>query len=488
MSSSATGGALVFNASSFLQRGANGLDILNPTIFKNNLGINTGVLTAGNGLTGAAFNASANSTFAINASQDGATASSSNTFVVQYDLNGNVTANAVTCSNLTLGSFTTSPVIKLGGSATLTGYSGGAGNLLISSTSSGVIGITSPNGSISQSAVNSLEVFATGYKQITTGTRTSVSLYTGSVAPYALTVNSGLYSNGKLNVVGGANVDTLNATTSFITPLANIASLVSNTASFVALTATNATINSVLNAINYITTPTLYTSNAVVIQPPTAFRGTPSALALNDQSISALVKLGISAPSINITSTTSTTANLTQYSTATSALSVVGGLLCSLASTYGAASNALTVTGGAVIDNLNIGTITSTGLCRFPATPSFSYICTTTGGSGVCPLTQACAAVGMDTSSVSSGQIKILTAGRYYVTWEVIGFSGTVSNYLNLCIYRGGGFYSYVFGSVISYPGTFVAYLDLLAGDGLVCNIVGAVTVQRCAISGRFIS
>ena len=271
MSSSATGGSLVFNASSFLQRGANGLDILNPTIFKNNLGINTGVLTAGNGLTGAAFNASANSTFAINASQDGATASSANTFVVQYDTNGNVVSNTMTCSNLTIGSFTTSPVIKLGGTATIQGYAGGAGNLLISSTSSGVIGINSPNGSISQSAVNSLEVFATGYKQITSGTGTSVSLYTGSTAPYALTVNSGLFSNGKLNVVGGANVDVLNATTSFITPLANIVSLVSNTASFAALTATNATISSVLNAINYITTPTLYTSNAVVISHPPPF-------------------------------------------------------------------------------------------------------------------------------------------------------------------------------------------------------------------------
>ena len=489
MSSSATGGSLVFNASSFLQRGANGLDILNPTIFKNNLGINTGVLTAGNGLTGAAFNASANSTFAINASQDGATASSANTLICQYDTNGNVVSNTMTCSNLTIGSFTTSPVIKLGGSATLTGYAGGAGNLLISSTSSGVIGITSPNGSISQSAVNSLEVFATGYKQITSGTGTSVSLYTGSTAPYALTVNSGLFSNGKLNVVGGANVDVLNATTSFLTPLANIVSLISNTASVTGLlTATNATISSVLNAINYITTPTLYTSNAVVIQPPTPFHGTPSALALNDTSIAALVKLGISAPTITITSTTGTTSNLTQYSTATTALNVVGGLLCSLASGYGAASNALTVTGGAVIDNLNIGTITSTGLCRFPATPSFSYVCTTTGGSGVCPLTQACAAISMDTSSVSSGQIKILTPGRYFFIWEVSGFSGTTSNYLNAVIYRGGGFYSYIFGSVVYYPGSFTTYLDLLAGDGLVVNIVGSVTVQRCAISGRFVS
>ena len=252
--SSVNGTNLVFTANSFLSRGNNLADILNPAIARANLGLNSGSLTPGNGLVGPVYTGSSNTSMSVNVSQDGATASSANTFICQYDTNGNVTANTATCSNLTLGSFTTSPIIKLGGTATLQGYSGGAGNLLINSTSSGVIGINSPNGSISQSAVNSLEVFATGYKQITTGTGTSVSLYTGSVAPYALTVNSGLYSNGKLNVVGGANVDTLNATTSFITPLANIVSLVSNTASFAALTATNATISSVLNAINYITT------------------------------------------------------------------------------------------------------------------------------------------------------------------------------------------------------------------------------------------
>ena len=156
---------------------------------------------------------------------------------MQYDVNGNVTANTATCSNLTLGSFTTSPIIKLGGTATLTGYSGGGGNLLISSTSSGVIGINSPNGSISQSAVNGIEVYATGYKQITTNTGTAINLYTGSIAPYSLQVNSGLNSNGKFTCTGGANVDTLIATTSITTPNLTATNLNSSSATLTNLVA-----------------------------------------------------------------------------------------------------------------------------------------------------------------------------------------------------------------------------------------------------------
>lgn len=152
------------------------------------------------------------------------------------------------------------------------------------------------------------------------------------------------------------------------------------------------------------------------------------------------------------------------------------------------ASYAVQVSNNALIDNLSVGTITSTGLCKFPATPSSSVICTT-GSSGVCPMTQGCTPIGFDVSLLASGQLKIITAGRYFVTWDVLGFTnGTTSNYLNAVIYRGGGFNSYIFGSVINYAGTFTAFLDLLAGDGLVVNITGSVTVQRCALSARFVS
>ena len=457
----------MFTANSFLSRGNNLSDILNPTIARANLGIGSGILTPGTGLTGAAYNASNNTTFSVNVSQDGATASTANTFVVQYDVNGNVTANTATCSNLTLGSFITSPIIKVGGTGTIQGYAGGAGNLLISSTSSGVIGLNSPNGSISQSAINGFEVYATGYKNITTNTGTAIRLYTGSTAPYSLQVNSGLNSNGKFTCTGGANIDVLTATTSFLTPLANITSLVSAASTITALTATNATISSVLNAINYITTPTLYTSNAVVIQPPTAFRGTPSALALNDQSISALVKMGLSAPSITINSTTGCTANLTQYSTATSALNVVGGLLCSLASGYGAASNALTVTGGAVIDSIN-------SVFRQPALPNFcvsipSPQIYTTGvmTANISP------PVGFTFAS-SFGYINFLTTGRYKISVDCNGFTGSsqASFSVQLVAYSGGTPLAptYPVGQFITASGSYTALFDATAGQTININ------------------
>ena len=74
MSSSATGGALVFNSASYLLRGANGLDIADKNLFKMNLGINFSSLTFGNGLIAGNYNASVPITLNANVSQNGYTA------------------------------------------------------------------------------------------------------------------------------------------------------------------------------------------------------------------------------------------------------------------------------------------------------------------------------------------------------------------------------------------------------------------------------
>ena len=206
--SSTTGGALVYNASAMLLRGANLSDLLNPAIARQNLGISSGTLTPSTGLIGAVFNGSSNTTISVNASTDGLTASTSNNFVAQFDSSGSLSANSLTASNVILGSFTTSPKITLGGTGSIQCYAGGAGALLINSTSSGVVGINSNSGSIAMTAMSGQELYATGTKTITAGSGTTVNLYTGSVAPYSLIVNGGINSNGRLTVAGGATTDT----------------------------------------------------------------------------------------------------------------------------------------------------------------------------------------------------------------------------------------------------------------------------------------
>ena len=491
MASSAQGGSLVFNYSSMLQRGANLADILNPSLARQNLGIASGTLTPGVGLAGPSFNASSNSSIAVNASTDGVTASTSNNFITQFDSTGGLSANTVTASNLTLGSFTNSPIIKLGGSATLQGYSGGAGNLLINSTSSGVIGLNIPAGAISMSALNGLELYPTGSKVLTAGTGTTINLYTGSVSPYALTVNGGVNSNGKLNVLGGANVDTLTATTSLTTPVANITILTSTTSTTGNASAGNVTVSSNLSASN-ITSNTMYVSNAIVIQTALV-RANPTTISptsiLTNTGFSCQTQMLLSAPTVAQTSTTGSSINLTALASAAQALTVSGGLLCNLATGFGVASNALTVVGGLVVDSIN-------SVFRQPALPSFTYsVVPPNGIAGQtinCPLVQwyvTTPPIGFDVSQANSGKVTFNYAGRYHLTLCVLNLSGT-SNWINCNINREGYIYS-LFGfngNTITASGSYTQVFDVLIGDFFQMSTFGFCGFDRLSITAHMIS
>jgi len=482
MASSAQGGSLVFNYSSMLQRGANLADILNPSLARQNLGIASGTLTPGVGLTGPVFSGAVSSNIAVNASQDGFTSSTSNTLIAQYDLNGNLTANTVTASNVILGSFTNSPKITLGGTGSIQCYAGGAGNLLISSTSSGVIGINSPNGSISQSAVNGLELFATGTKTITAGSGTTIQLYTGSLSPYALTVNGGVNSNGKLTVLGGATTDTLSATTSITSPVANITALTSTTETTGLLTATNASISSTLTSQSTLIANTIFTSNTITVQPPTPFHGTPTATVISNNGMACLTQMLLSAPTVAQTSTSGSSINLTGGTIATQALTVSGGLLCNLTSGFGLASNALTVVGGLLVDSVN-------SVFRQPALPNF---CVTI------PSPQNFT-TGVMTSNISSpvgftfasnfGYINFLNTGRYRLSIDCNGFTGSSQcNFsVQLVAYSNGTPLtpSYPVGQFITASGSYTCLFDATAGMTL--NINTTATAQIPCVFTRFV-
>ena len=205
--------------------------------------------------------------------------------------------------------------------------------MLINSTSSGVIGLNSSAGSISMSALSGQELYATGSKIITAGTGVTVNLYTGSTSPYALIVNGGLNSAGKINCTGGLTADVLNS------PSANLTTITATTATTGNLNATSATITS-LNSSSLTSTNVSATSSLLV----------GGVTSLNSQGVSGTTALKVTAPSVAQVSTTGSSVALALGSSAIQALTVSSGLLCNLTSGYGLASNALTVTGGAVID------------------------------------------------------------------------------------------------------------------------------------------
>ena len=461
----------MYNASAMLLRGANLSDILNPTIARQNLGISTGTLTPGIGLTGGLYNGVANSSIAVNASLDGLTASTSNTMIAQYDVAGSLTANALTASNLTLGSFTTSPLLKIGGTGTIQCSSGGAGNLLINSTSSGVIGINSNAGAISMSALSGQELYATGSKTITAGTGTTVNLYTGSFAQYALIVNGGLNSIGRINCTGGLTADVLTS------PTANLITITATTATTGNLNATNATLTSLTS--NSVTSTNVAVTTALLVGGVTT---------LNSQGVSGTTALKVTAPSVVQVSTTGSSVALALGSSAVQALTVSSGLLCNLTSGYGLASNALTVTGGAVIDVVS-------NVPRFPQYPSFAYQVITPNGAGSqtinCPLIQyyVTPPIGIDPTNISNGKITFDYTGRYMFTLNLNNLSGT-GNWVNCYINRVGAIYNLfgTQGSTIQLSGSFTTVFDIQVGDFIQLSTYGVCSFDRLAITGYMIS
>ena len=134
MSSSATGGLLVQNYNTFLQRGLNGADIADPGTFRTNLGVTgqtAGVLTFANGLSGGSWTSSGAGTVSVNASTNGTSLNVGTGYVAQYDTGGNLNSvNTTHTGNLTvMGASTLQGFTTFGGSINI------GGNMTVSTAS-----------------------------------------------------------------------------------------------------------------------------------------------------------------------------------------------------------------------------------------------------------------------------------------------------------------------------------------------------------------
>ena len=473
MSSSATGGALVFNSSSYLLRGANGLDIQNPSLFKSNLGINFSPLTFGSGLIAGTYNASVPITLNANVSQNGYTSSSSQNYITQYSTTG-----GLTCNNISVGTTALTATLNLGGNGVFTCNPNANGALSMSYNGSGSFGMLAQYGSLSLSAINCVELYATGYKQITSGTGTIIQTYTGSTSNSLNIVGNtwisqNLLLGGTLSLNGATPIFGLNATGGF--GIDNIVCSSAISASTIA-------------AVSSITAPNIILSGAG------AFSGnvignviTSNILTSNTLNVS-----NLKSTFFTTTTTNGALINVISGSTSSNALVVSGGLYANVVSGFGSTSNALTVVGNASIDNMNVSStsnlnnLTISGVFHLPVNPSFCYNITTTS-TGFGTLTQISAPIGMNITNIATGLLGFNTTGRYSITWDLLGYTGSTGNTITGIFYRGGSFYSYLFGNLIQYGGSFNAILDFLVGDAIAFSIAGSISPQRCVIMGRMI-
>ena len=149
--SSATGGQLVFNYNTFLQRGLNLLDVADLPTARANLGISSANgLNIGSGLlpSGTTFNFSAPVNLSVNSSTTG-TAST----IAQYDTSGSLTSSGYV--NVGYGTVPTTSVLNFnagttGALASITRGAGTNGALTITNSGTGglVLGATSLNGGL----------------------------------------------------------------------------------------------------------------------------------------------------------------------------------------------------------------------------------------------------------------------------------------------------------------------------------------------------
>lgn len=202
MTTSFTGGGLVFSYNTFLQRGLNLLDVQDPATARSNLGVsaaNLGLqpLTFGTGLTTGTFNATSPATIAVNASTNG-TAST----IASYDSSGNLT----TGSALNFGA----------GLASITRAAGTNGSLSVQNTGSGSVSLLSGTGLVQLVGGGGFSISSATSGTISTSQGTTITspvpLATpGSVLSISLPDASATGSQA-LTVSGGATIDEINLT------------------------------------------------------------------------------------------------------------------------------------------------------------------------------------------------------------------------------------------------------------------------------------
>jgi hypothetical protein len=181
--SSATGGQLVFNYNTFLQRGLNLLDCADLPTARANLGISSANgLNIGSGLipSGTTFNFSAPVNLSVNSSTTG-TAST----IAQYDASGSLTTSGYV--NVGYGTVPTTSILNFnsgttGALASITRGSGTNGALTITNSGSGglVLGTTSLNGGFSADTISTSGVLNVAYG--TTPVASTISLYSGTTS------------------------------------------------------------------------------------------------------------------------------------------------------------------------------------------------------------------------------------------------------------------------------------------------------------------
>ena len=180
---SATGGQLVFNYNTFLQRGLNLLDCADLPTARANLGISSANgLSIGSGLnpSGTTFNFSAPVALSVNSSTTG-TAST----IAQYDTSGSLTTSGYV--NVGYGTAPTTSFLNFnagttGALASITRGAGTNGALTISNSGSGglVLGATSLNGGFTADTISTSGVLNVAYG--TTPVASTISLYSGTTS------------------------------------------------------------------------------------------------------------------------------------------------------------------------------------------------------------------------------------------------------------------------------------------------------------------
>lgn len=202
MTTSVTGGGLVFSYNTFLQRGLNLLDVQDPATARFNLGVsaaNLGLqpLTFGTGLLPGSFNSTSPATIAVNASTNG-TAST----IASYDSSGSLT----TSSALNFGA----------GLASITRGVGTNGSLSMQNTGAGPVSLLNGQGLVQLVGGGGFSITSGTSGTITTSKGATVTcpsplVEQGSALSVTLPPGSATGSQA-LTVTGGATIDAIELT------------------------------------------------------------------------------------------------------------------------------------------------------------------------------------------------------------------------------------------------------------------------------------